>query len=74
MSTKLKYGAVTLAIFLALSIWLERPAYAYVDPGSGLLAIQTFSAVVTSGLFYFRRRIKALLSQQRSEATDAEQG
>jgi hypothetical protein len=74
MRTKLKYGVVTFALFLALSMSLEPRAHAYVDPGSGLLAIQTFSAVVTSGLFYFRRRIKALLSLNAPTPANAEPG
>jgi len=63
MSHKLKYFAVTAALFIALSFTLERSAYAYVDPGSSLLMFQTLSAVVTGALFYLRRRIKALFTR-----------
>jgi len=39
----------------------ERPAYAYADPGTGLLAIQAVgSALVASG-WYLRKRIYSLL-------------
>jgi hypothetical protein len=61
MTPKLKYLAVTLALFLALSACFERQAHAYVDPGNSLLAFQTVSAMLTGGLFYFRRRLKSLL-------------
>jgi len=60
---KLKYFAVTALFFLALGASLERPAYAYVDPGSSLLVFQSLSAMVTGVLFYFRRRLKALFGR-----------
>jgi hypothetical protein len=71
MTPKLKYFAVTLALFFALSMCFERPAHAYVDPGSSLLAYQTISAMVTGGLFYFRRRLKSLLSPKSDETDTA---
>lgn len=63
MIHKLKYFTVTLALFLALGIFLERPAYAYVDPGSSLLVFQSISAMITGALFYFRRRLKSLITR-----------
>jgi hypothetical protein len=63
MFHKLKYFAVTLALFLVLGVFLERPAYAYVDPGSSLLVFQSISAMITGALFYFRRRLKALITR-----------
>jgi hypothetical protein len=60
MRHKLMYFAVTAALFLSLGVALERPAYAYVDPGSSLLIFQSISAVVTGTLFYFRKRVKSL--------------
>ena len=70
-SLKLKYAVVTALLFLALAISLERPAYAYVDPGSSLLLFQSVSAVVTGTLFYFRRRLKSLLGRSSSDANTA---
>ncbi len=66
----LKYFAITLMLLVALSFALERQAYAYVDPGSGLLIFQGISATVSAALFYFRRRIKGLFvrTQTKSEA------
>ena len=56
----LKYFAITLMLFIALSFTFERQAHAYVDPGSGLLIFQGISAMFSGALFYFRRRIKNL--------------
>ena len=69
MFHKLKYFAVTLALFLALGIFLERPAYAYVDPGSSLLVFQSISAMITGALFYFRKRVKALFTRSATSST-----
>jgi hypothetical protein len=60
MTHKLKYLLVTVLLIGALSFTFERRAYAYVDPGSGLLIFQGISAVVSGTLIYFRRRIKGL--------------
>lgn len=70
MAWKLKYFAITAALFIALSFCFERPAYAYVDPGSSLLIFQSLSAVVTGTIFYFRRRIKALFTRSSTNSTD----
>jgi hypothetical protein len=70
MIPKLRYFAVTLALFVALSILLERPAYAYVDPGSSLLLFQSMSAMITGALFYFRRRLKALITRTPTKPAD----
>jgi hypothetical protein len=60
MTQKLKYFALTLTLLIALTFTFERQAYAYVDPGSGLLIFQGISAAFSGALFYFRRRIKNL--------------
>jgi hypothetical protein len=70
MIHRLKYFAATLALFLALGVFLERPAYAYVDPGSSLLVYQSISAMVTGALFYFRRRLKAMITKTPSDPTN----
>ena len=67
MSIRVKFYLVTLLCIVALNFAVERPAYAYIDPGSGLLLIQNVGAVVTAVLFFFRRRIKALFTRQRDE-------
>jgi hypothetical protein len=55
--------ALTVALVIALSSSFERTAYAYVDPGSGLFAFQSLSAMVAGALFYFRKGIKSLLQR-----------
>jgi len=36
---------------------VEKPAYAYVDPGSGLLAFQLLSTTLAGFVFILRRRV-----------------
>ena len=67
MALKLKYVAVTVALFLAVSFCLEQRAYAYVDPGSSLLIFQSISAMITGALFYFRKRLKSLSVSPRPQ-------
>jgi len=52
-----------LLIIVGATMLFERPAYAYADPGTGLLAIQAVgSAIVASG-WYLRRKIYALFNK-----------
>ena len=60
MKKLLEIASVAL-ILLGAALLFERPAYAYADPGTGLLAIQAVgSALVASG-WYLRKKIYSLL-------------
>lgn len=61
------YFAVTCGLGLTLSVLLERRAYAYTDPGSSLLLFQSLTAAFTGGLFYLRKRLKALIFRAKPE-------
>ena len=50
-----------LLILVGASMLFERPAYAYADPGTGLLAIQAVGAVLVAAGWYLRRRLYSLL-------------
>jgi drug/metabolite transporter (DMT)-like permease len=58
--------ALSALFFLCLFAAFERPAYAYIDPGSSLLLYQSLSAMVAGAAFYLRRRIKGLFSRRLS--------
>ena len=57
---RLPLAALALVTFFFALIATSRPAYAYVDPGSGLLALQTFASVMAACGFFLRRRLKSL--------------
>ncbi|MGA3131750.1 MAG: hypothetical protein ABSD59_13170 [Terracidiphilus sp.] len=47
-----------LALILVGAVLLsERPAYAYADPGTGLLAIQAAGSALVAAGWYLRRKI-----------------
>ena len=50
---------------IAVLCALAKPAYAYVDPGSGLLAFQILSTTFAGFLFMVRRRIRNLFGTRR---------
>jgi hypothetical protein len=61
-------------MLLGAAILFERPAYAYVDPGNGLLAIQAAGSALVATGWYLRRKIFAFLRRspnvkQGSEST-----
>jgi hypothetical protein len=59
MGILLRFLSVVL-ILVGASLLFERPAYAYADPGTGLLAIQAVGSALVAGGWYLRRKIYAL--------------
>lgn len=51
------FTAIELTILLMA---FAKPAYGYVDPGSGLLAIQVGGSMLAGGLFILRSKIRKL--------------
>ncbi len=48
----------TVLLLASFALLLESRAFAYVDPGSGLLITQTIGAVFTAAALWFRKRIR----------------
>ena len=71
MTARLRYFAVTLVLFFAIFSCSTPAAYAYVDPGSGLLAYQSITAFLTGVMFYFRRRLKVIFLRDRADEDKA---
>lgn len=46
---------------IAVLCAFTKPAYAYVDPGSGLLALQVASTTMAGVLFFVRKRLHRFL-------------
>ena len=61
---KLSASLLGITMVICFLIASERAAWAYVDPGSGLLAIQGFASVLGTVAYYFRRRIRALFGRK----------
>ena len=58
----LAFSLLTLQVLAVLGA-LEQPAYAYVDPGSGLLALQILSTTFAGFIFIIRKRVHQLFKR-----------
>ena len=59
--------SVSLALFtvFCLLVATSRSAWGYVDPGSGLVVLQTFASVMAACGYFFRRKIKGSVWPER---------
>lgn len=55
---------------LALLCVVPRVAYAYVDPGSGLLAFQMIGTTLAGIIFVLRKRIRSLFLRKVADPKD----
>jgi hypothetical protein len=77
---KLLWSFPLMLILVGIAMLTERPAYAYADPGTGLLAIQAIGSAVVAAGWYLRRKIYAILhrgstkqhSKENSVASETE--
>ena len=53
-----------ILILVGAVLLFERPAYAYADPGTGLLAIQAAGSALVATGWYLRRKVYALFYRQ----------
>jgi O-antigen/teichoic acid export membrane protein len=58
---KLLQAIPIVFILLGAMLLSEQPAYAYVDPGTGFIAIQAVGSALVATGWYLRRKILALL-------------
>lgn len=62
--------SATLAVFITfcLLVGTERRAWGYVDPGSGLIAIQTLFSVGAAYVYFIRRKILSFFQRKKGSA------
>lgn len=67
---------LAVAQFFALAVAFQKPAYAYADPGSGLLFLQVAGSMLAGGLFIVRSKLRKLFRFRKHEVEEAvvEQG
>jgi hypothetical protein len=58
-----------ILITLCMMVGSERRAWGYVDPGSGLIALQGIASVAAAYAYYVRRRIRAFFSRKKKVST-----
>ena len=54
---KLLHVIPIVLILVGAALLFERPAYAYADPGTGLLAVQAAGSALVATGWYLRRKI-----------------
>jgi hypothetical protein len=61
--------SLSLAIFscLCLALATERHALAYIDPGTGFVALQSFFAGLAAFGYFMRRRISSFFGRKPAE-------
>lgn len=60
------YLVSTVALLGLLVLTCERTAFAYADPGSGLVVLQSLSAIAAGAMFYLRTRLRMLIFGSQS--------
>ena len=67
---------LAVAQVAALAFAFQRPAYAYADPGSGLLFLQVAGSMAAGALFIVRSKLRRFfrLGKDHIEAPIIEQG
>ena len=57
--------SLAFVITICMIVGSERRAWGYVDPGSGLIALQTIASVAAAYVYMIRRRILAFFSRKK---------
>jgi hypothetical protein len=58
--------SLSIVACIGLLLATERRALAYIDPGQGLIAIQSFGAALAATAYFLRNRILGLFSRNKS--------
>ena len=61
--------SLTVLITFCMIVSSERRAWGYVDPGSGLIALQTFASVIAAYAYFVRRRIMEFFRRKKATPT-----
>jgi hypothetical protein len=61
-------GLLQVVLFLTAAV---KPAHAYVDPGSGLLAFQVGGSMLAGALFVLRAKIRKLFTRGAAKSAEA---
>jgi len=59
-------------ILAGATLLFERPAYAYADPGTGLLAVQAAGSALIATGWYLRRKIYNLFHRDQASGNHPE--
>jgi hypothetical protein len=60
-------ASLAVLIVLCALVATDRQAWGYMDPGSGLLTIQTIASTVAASAYFLRRRLHSLFSRNNEK-------
>jgi hypothetical protein len=65
-----RFISFSLAVVIALCMIVgsERRAWGYVDPGSGLIALQTIASVAAAYVYMVRRKIGGFFKRKKKDS------
>jgi len=69
---KLLWFIPHMLALIGAALVCERPAYAYADPGTGLLAIQAVGSALVATGWYLRRKIYSFLHREPAKTQSEE--
>ena len=64
---------LAIAQVAALAVAFQRPAYAYADPGSGLLFLQVAGSMLAGALFIVRSKLRKIFRLGKGRVDETEQ-
>jgi hypothetical protein len=64
-------GALQIAVLL---VAFERPAQAYIDPGSGFVVLQVVGSMFAGAVYYLRHRLRRMFTFRKTEEIDSPAG
>jgi hypothetical protein len=66
---RLIYVVLTISQCLLFLAAFEKPAYGYIDPGSGILLVQVLSSALGGVIFFLRKRLRHYLQLTKKALT-----
>ena len=64
---------LAIAQVAALAVAFQRPAFAYADPGSGLLFLQVAGSMLAGALFIVRSKLRKIFRLGKDRVDETEQ-
>jgi hypothetical protein len=61
--------SLAIVITLCMVVGSERRAWGYVDPGSGLIALQTIASVAAAYAYMIRRKIRSFFQRKKQDSS-----
>jgi hypothetical protein len=62
--------SLTVCLTLCMIVGTERRAWGYVDPGTGLIALQTFASVIAAYIYLIRRKISTFFQSRKQKSAE----